>query len=138
MAVTRPLHDPSVKVALLYQHSLLVPRDFDPVIFLVDDMCVAIVRKFDVTRNKPYTDLLDPDHKQVCSALGRDVSSGEWAHSRSSVKRPSPWISSSCQRVASIGFFGVQRSRIVTCTSNHGHPSPLATHVPSRTPRRAR
>ena len=55
----------AVKVALLYQHSLLVPRDFDAVIFLVDDMCVAIVRKYDVTRKRPFTDLLDPEHKQV-------------------------------------------------------------------------
>jgi len=59
----------AVKVALLYQHSLLQPRDFDQVIVLVDDMCIAIVRKFDVTRKPPHRDMLDPEHKNVADMM---------------------------------------------------------------------
>jgi len=59
----------AVKVALLYQHSMLGPRDFDIVIPLVDEMCIAIVRKYDVTRKKPHMDLLDPEHRQVTEMM---------------------------------------------------------------------
>jgi len=52
------------------------------VIWVVDDMCVAIVRKYDVTRKKPHMDLLDPEHRQICEYMTQlqselDVSLGK-------------------------------------------------------------
>ena len=53
----------AVKVALLHQHGRLAPQDFQPIVTLVDHLCISCVRKYDVTRKPPHSDVHDPDHE---------------------------------------------------------------------------
>lgn len=52
----------AVKVVLLFQHGRLTARDFDPVVRLVDELCIDIVRKYDCVLPPPHVDTLDREH----------------------------------------------------------------------------
>jgi hypothetical protein len=55
----------AVKVVLIHQHGRLAGADFNPMINLVDDICVDVVRKFDATREPPFADEEDPMHRRM-------------------------------------------------------------------------
>lgn len=61
----------AVKVALLHQHKRLAPADFNPMVALVDDLCIDLVRKYDATkpldpeRTMFRTDRCDPEHSDI-------------------------------------------------------------------------
>lgn len=59
----------AVKVALLHQHGRLVPRDFDPVVHIVDVLCVDFVRKYDAVSTPPHTDEEDPEHERLSTRM---------------------------------------------------------------------
>jgi len=46
-----------------------VPRDFDPAMRTVDELCVEIVRKFDAVNTPPYKDALDDEHLRVSAQM---------------------------------------------------------------------
>ncbi len=67
----RPADTPRApaQIALLSHHKRLASTDFDGCVRIVDDACVDMVRKYDVTREPPHRDLLDLEHKELCAQL---------------------------------------------------------------------
>ena len=62
------------KVALMFQHKMLTPNQFRPIVSLIDDLCYEVVRKFDVTRLPPHNDPLDEAHRRMVGMF-RDLES---------------------------------------------------------------
>ena len=52
-------------MVLINQHGRFNGADFNPIIALVDDICVDVVRKYDATRDPPYADEEDPLHRRM-------------------------------------------------------------------------